>query len=1252
MTRLRVYEDVHFDEHSHVTDRWRMVFAVNTKAGADSYDTLAYLYRPSYQDRPHVRARVIDPQGNVTELDPKLAREDPTLKNGDQLQGAVPLPRLAVGSVVEEEVVTTDRDAISTAGASYAYRVGTAESTRVAFSAPASLKLRVALHGIAARPTHQTTGGTDTWSYAIGATVAPDLEANTPAELDLPAHAVATTIASWGTLAKALATRTDGQIAAGPVALPPEVPHSATVETARALLSWLQTRVTPDGVSLDAAPILPATPAATLKQGRADDLAFAQAYVALLRQAGINADVALIDEGPGRDVETDVPELDDFDHALVRARLDGHDAWIDPTVDALALPILPSNDRHRRALVLSPTTTALVDTPAIAPADNVLHTTRTYELAESGYARVTEVQHLGGVWDVWARTKRRDDAKSFETDNAEDLKSRLAAKAIDKFSTTDPNDVSHPFEITGVVTSERGYTKRSSAGLWLFPNDLTWVLPDIFVKAETPARVRPYEWSRPHVYEIEHRIIVPDGYAMPAIADRTRDLGTIKFTETQRVAGNVLTVTMRLDTGKSKLTAAEVDATRAAVLALADDNEHFVFPNVAHQLFEKGAWKDAIVEANRQISAHPKDGKRHAALAELLVQMGLGEAGRREARLAIQLQPNDAENHVMLGWALAHDLFGRPYGPGYDRAGARAELEKARKLDPKNLGAATELGNLLARDDRGRLFTRGADPKGCAAARAAANELDPSPEHTMELARAQVWAGDYAGVEKTVRAAKQSDELDGMMIAAVALRDGVPAAIRAADKLSTVAARKHALTAASSVMLVVRRYPEARDLFAELGIYGPGTAQGAVYDHIVASERPLDRKTPGGAVAEAELALIRQDHNPSGIWDAKTEAELDRQVQVTLAKTVQSAWTSDELYGDIMRSVLTSTVEGDKKVWRVELKSSTTEVMYAADDRGTIKIVSSAADARGAGRHALRLLAKNEVEAARRLLDWVAKDGKKSPLFEIVWGPNHAIDREAVELAAAVLSADSDRDHALPIVEKCAGAPPNGDIACLVMMDAMNNEHGAWDDSIAHLTTWLSAHPKNPAASRLLAESLVLAGRPKEAEPLLADIVAPYDTNLDVLRIEIAVAENDLPAAIKLAEADTKTGHALCDHFNKLAWLEMVAGIKLQDALVAAGEAVRLGSNAGTLHTKAVIEADLGDLRSALEDDHKALEDRPHRLPSSGDWYVLGRIAEQLGMRDDAIAAYHQVKPYKVTSSVLPESDVLAKRRLVALGKP
>src|SRR5256886_12159572 len=54
------------------------------------------------------------------------------------------------------------------------------------------------------------------------------------------------------------------------------------------------------------------------------------------------------------------------------------------------------------------------------------------------------------------------------------------------------------------------------------------------------------------------------------------------------------------------------------------------------------------------------------SLATVLIHVGAGQAARRAARKAVELAPKDADAHVVLGWVLAHDSFGRAYG--FDRS--------------------------------------------------------------------------------------------------------------------------------------------------------------------------------------------------------------------------------------------------------------------------------------------------------------------------------------------------------------------------------------------------------------------------------------------------------------------------------------------------------------------------------------------------------------------------------------------------------
>jgi hypothetical protein len=65
----------------------------------------------------------------------------------------------------------------------------------------------------------------------------------------------------------------------------------------------------------------------------------------------------------------------------------------------------------------------------------------------------------------------------------------------------------------------------------------------------------------------------------------------------------------------------------------------------------------------------------------------------------------------------------------------------------------------------------------------------------------------------------------------------------------------------------------------------------------------------------------------------------------------------------------------------------------------------------------------------------------------------------------------------------------------------------------------------------------------------------------------------------------------------------------------------------------------------------QSMDLRGREEPDLEDWYVLGRIAEQFGLKDAAVEAYHKVE--KPTQGRLLASSVysLAQRRLGVIGK-
>jgi len=121
---------------------------------------------------------------------------------------------------------------------------------------------------------------------------------------------------------------------------------------------------------------------------------------------------------------------------------------------------------------------------------------------------------------------------------------------------------------------------------------------------------------------------------------------------------------------------------------------------------------------------------------------------------------------------------------------------------------------------------------------------------------------------------------------------------------------------------------------------------------------------------------------------------------------------------------------------------------------------------------------------------------------------------------------------------------------------------------------------------------------------------------------------------------------------NNIAWLRLVSGSDLTAALTLAHKAVdQANTDDHPVGTLAAIEAELGDTDHAVRHVWQAIELRHAIEPSESDWYIVGRIAEQLRLTADAVAAYKRVTPAGDDGM---SSYTLAQKRLAVLrpGKP
>ncbi|MGE5183106.1 MAG: DUF3857 domain-containing protein [Acidobacteriota bacterium] len=1273
-----------FDDKGRAERSFRIVFAIRKQAAVDGWGTLELDWQPFYQDKPTVRARVIVPGGQVSELDPKLVTDAPSVSESpsvfsDRRDLEAPLPRLVVGCVVEEQYVLHDREALIPAGVVEAQIVGRSVPVRrtvVSINAPTSRAMRVVARGFAKvpQPRKTTRAGRTSWLYDFGPVAArPRQEEGLPSDVAPWPWIGVASAASWAAVAQDYRRIVDDRLAQGTFTLPDGIRGATPRDTLARAVTWLHAHVRYTGIELSDSAIAPWPPAEVLRRGFGDCKDKASLLVAILRAAGLHADVALLSTGPGRDVDRELPGMGEFDHAIVRVKLDGKDAWIDATESDLPVGQLPARDQGRLALIAAADTRDLVTIPMSAPADNVVREVRTYHLAEHDAGTVTEVTYETGTFSAnlreWVREGRHDDLEKFLGEYVDrEYHGKLAS-----FSTTDPADVAKPFALTVDVNDvARAFTKRQQIDVYLFPADTLARVPAALDKdAEDNERHAQFAWYHPHVYEIEQRLVLPPGYTAPQLRPHEQEtVGTMTLTTDRRVENDTIVITYRLDSGKLRLSPADVIATRAAVRALRKrDGEHVLVAHTAWALAHQGKLPEAIAECQRLIALHPKEALHWGQLADMYRQAGMGAASRRAARKGVEVQPiSDAYN--ILAYELTHDTLGRELGFDMDRKGAIAAYRKALELDPKHIGALADFASLLTRDARGQITTDKRDRAEAIALWRRAKAASKGDAYDQQIASNLLLAGDFAEAEKVARAMPESTHRSGLLVATVAASRGAGEALALASSLGPERDRKRVLTEAIGALVLIRRYDVARKLFDEVKDVDSDPRQVTAMAHLTAIDLgkldPADPKTP----ALRAFAVLTGDDLPAAPpWDGEL-SQLLRDSADELEKTPemrQFKVLPRQVANDMIVALAQVTVDGSASDgWRVTLDVASHKAhFYELLVRGKARLIGLTDGPGTLGVHVQGLLAKGDVRGAERwiksFLDDAEQSGEKAmfrALARLYHGEEARGDKgfpskELLDVLAATLLVEPRPKLAVPALRRCAVASEDIKKACRrALGDALFNDH-QWL-AAADVERDIADHdPTELDAVGLRASALLRAGHAPDAKKLLDDALAKSPDNLKLARerARVAIALGDWPDARAWFDKIVNHRSATVVDVNNAAWAHLYFDPTPDDArkLATRGEQMQLTPPPMFANTLAAIEAELDHPYTAWTYLQKSLAATGDGKPRDADWYVIGRIAESYGLRDDAIAAYRHVQPPQ-HPGIGPSDRDFVQRRLTKLG--
>lgn len=1287
-----------------------LVYKVLTQQGAEGWSSISVWWEPWHQERPVIKVRVITPDLVVHDLDLKTLTDAPARDEDEDLYSdrrvvRGPLPAIAPGSVVEQEVVINERTPMFEAGTVRTHLFGEVSvpvrHSSVTVEVPSSVSLRYAMQlfpGL--QPQRTENAGRTRLVFERGPMTAMEKpEPNLPSDVPAYPSVSFSTGASWQKVAGEYAAIVESHLAAAdlkPLVEKLTAGKQTRDEKAQAMLQYLDKEIRYTGIEFDESVIVPHSPDETLIHKYGDCKDKATLLVALLRTAGIPAYIALLNAGGRMDVPSDLPGMGLFDHAIVYAP-GTPDFWIDATDDYARLGQLPTRDQGRRALVIRPESTELVRTPEESSQDNVLLEFREINLADHGPARIIErSQPHGSGESSYRRSYADKQDKATRDDLTNYVKSQYLAEKLDRLDRSDPDDLSHQFEL--VLESDRakrGFTDLELGVAAIRLDGLFYRLPAELRQREKPGQEpkakRSADYQLPEAFATEWRYTIapPAGFQPKPLPNNVElQLGPCVLTE-QFALGkdNTVRATLRFDTLKRRLSVTEAAELRDKIVQLVEAQPILIyFDPTGQALVNEGKARAGLQSYRGLIALHPKEAVHHLRMAELLLSVGLAEAARVEARLAVKLEPNSPLAEKTLADILEYDVVGRKLRAGSDYAGAETAFRAAEKLDPEDKEIIAKLALLLEYNRWGVRYGPGAR-----LTEAAAEYRKLSAEQQADLgiqnnvAFALFYAGEFSEAKKAGQALNSPPT--GLIVACEAALNGSAAGLADARKRTAGEEQFKEVASTAGAMLEKRRqYSLAAD-FKEAGAAGANASD-------LQAEASLLRKTqlheqlqladdPSGValrfvllVDDPDLTLeqlrsISSRNGTATLVLPEVRDDYAKQQRKTIYGKARAGESAD-IGIDLSIARAEPRVEGnDASGYKVTLWSSASykQSIYIVKEDGHYRVLATSAYPAGIGLEVLDRIAANDLTGARALLDWLREDqhlkGGDDPLdggpFPRFWTKGKEADAGKMKLAAAAIlvMTKSTAARGITVLESAhdsaVGEVDRGNIA--LALDYGYESLHEYEKELTITAELVKQYPESVSAFRWYAFCLRALGRLDESDELARQRLRriPGDAVAVSQFVSNAKTRGDFVKAHDLSQEIVQNGNA--SYLNDIAWYSLFIGKPKDSDVDAALKAAQLSQNYwGYLHTLGCLYAELGKLREARDVLVQAMDlanfSGPEDEPEANFWFAFGRIAEQAGEREAARADYTRVRAPKNPNELPQSSYHLAQIRLKAMQKP
>jgi tetratricopeptide (TPR) repeat protein len=306
-----------------------------------------------------------------------------------------------------------------------------------------------------------------------------------------------------------------------------------------------------------------------------------------------------------------------------------------------------------------------------------------------------------------------------------------------------------------------------------------------------------------------------------------------------------------------------------------------------------------------------------------------------------------------------------------------------------------------------------------------------------------------------------------------------------------------------------------------------------------------------------------------------------------------------------------------------------------------------------------------DLKGAKALLDWLREDthleGGDDPLggatFPRFWIKGQAADARKMKLAAAAILAGTKPTAAqgVALLEealKDAASDRERTNIQLALVDGYA-EQDNFARQLEVSSALLKQEPESRRAFIFNAQALMGLGRYDEAIALADERLKLLEADQDALsmKMRIEADRGNFTAARGWAQKLIDQGKEDASLLNSSAWFALFTGKVDQADIDMSIKSTQLAKdNASILHTLACLYAEAGKTKEAHDLLLRGMDDLNLDEPDDNYWYAFGRIAEQYGEREIAIADYRKLEKPKEVLAIPTSTYRLAQTRLKAMN--